>query len=220
MAKAVQAVLFDMDGLMLDTETVSKRAWLEAGQAYGYEITQQLLTETIGVNKKSCEELFYRHFSPDFPFATVHAHSRRVMLRIFEEEGITIKPGLLALLDFLEQQGIPKAVGTSTSKESAVRNLTKVRIIDRFDAMACGDEVENGKPAPDIFLLAAKRLGVKPADCLVLEDSENGIRAAYAAGMRGIMVPDLKQPSREVQGLYYKKVDSLLQVIDEIKALS
>jgi len=122
---------------------------------------------------------------------------------------VPVKDGLLALLDFLDGAGIPKAVATSTERTRALRLLELAGVLNRFDAVVCGDEVARGKPCPDIFLTAAARLGCDPSTCMVLEDSESGLRAAHQAGMLPVLIPDLKMPSAEVRALTFRTFQSL-----------
>lgn len=216
---ALKAVIFDMDGLMLDTERIALIGWKHGAKELGIDISDEFMHKAIGMNKQSMRELYYSAYDDEIPFETLHERSRGKILDIIDKQGIGLKQGLLPLLDYLDITGIRKAVGTSTSSAGARRNLTKAGILDRFEVLACGDEVENGKPAPDIFLLAAKRLNLRPDECIVLEDSENGVRAAYAAGIRVIVVPDIKKPSLEVERLSFAKVASLYEAIDLIDEL-
>ena len=141
------------------------------------------------------------------------------MYEHFDKFGVTFKPGLHELLDFLEAAGLPKAVATSSCRESAMRKLTAGRLVDRFQAIVTGDDVQNGKPAPDIFLAVAEKLSVSPERCLVFEDSENGVLAAHNAGMPAIMIPDAKQPTKEVAALAYKNFPSLADAIPFLQKL-
>jgi HAD superfamily hydrolase (TIGR01509 family) len=129
--------------------------------------------------------------------------------RHIECSGIAVKPGLWPLIELLAAHGVPKAVATSTGKARAIRKLSLAGILPHFDHIVAGDEIANGKPAPDIFLKAAEKLSVDAADCYVLEDSEAGVRAAHSAGMTPILVPDLQQPSDEVRALARRTFVSL-----------
>ena len=134
-------------------------------------------------------------------------------------EGIALKPGLLDLLDWLEARRIPKAVATSTRRDRAQAKLARTALLPRFVALVGGDEVARGKPEPDIFLAAAARLGEAAQHCLVLEDSEPGVRAALAAGMTPIMVPDLHAPSDDLVALEPLILESLAEVPAQLAAL-
>jgi HAD superfamily hydrolase (TIGR01509 family) len=193
-----QAVVFDMDGLMLDTERIYHHAFGVAGAELGYPVPESLLLATTGRTMPDVYRLFADHFGPTFPLETF---KERWFTRWNEEvgrNGIPKKAGLCELLDWLEAQPIPKAVATSTAQEEARFTLRAGGIAGRFELVVSGDQITHGKPAPDIYLLAAQRLGIPPEACVALEDSEAGVLAATAAGMRTILVPDIKRPAPEV----------------------
>ena len=192
---AHSAVIFDMDGLMLDTEMLGQRAWelVAATHCDGFDLA--LCREMIGRNHADCLALLARRYGSSERAASLMRAWVESYDSISAEEAIATKSGLIELLDFLESQRIPKAVATSTRRERAQAKLSRANLLQRFDVLVGGDEVALGKPAPDIFIVAAARLGVAPAACIVLEDSEPGVIAAFAAGMTPIMVPDLHPPS-------------------------
>jgi len=189
------AVIFDMDGLMLDTESLGPQTWREAAANIGVDFDLDLLPSMIGRNYRDCREMLREHYGPAYPVEELTAMCLTVFDAIVAREGIAQKPGLRELLDWLEAENVVCAVATSTRRDRAEAQLTQQGLLARFAALVGGNEVERGKPAPDIFLLAASRIDVAAADCLVLEDSEPGVRAALAAGMMPIMVPDLHRPS-------------------------
>jgi len=193
-----RAVVFDMDGLMLDTERVAHRCWSEAASTIGVAFDTALLPSMIGRNSRDSRQFVLAHYGAGYPVDALMHESRTQFDVIARREGIAVKPGLLALLDWLESISIPRVVATSTRRERARSHLEQCDLMSRFHALVGGDEVEKGKPAPDIFLLAAARLDVVPAECIVLEDSEPGVRGALAAGMIPIMVPDMLAPSEDL----------------------
>lgn len=209
----ITAVIFDMDGLMIDTERMAQFAWQRAGAEFGFTLPDELYLQAVGRTAKATEMLFREGLGPDFPFEAVYTRKQHHLYTAIAQDGIPTKPGLLELLDFVDRQGLTKAVATSTARVLAIKKLTAAALLHRFDTMVCGDEVPNGKPAPDIFLAAAQKLAVAPAQCVVLEDSSAGIKAAHAAGMRAIWIPDLIQPSPEITPLAYQILSDLHQVM-------
>ena len=196
-----RAVIFDMDGLMLDTERLAPAAWSDAARAVGVEFDMTLLPAMVGRNFRDCNALIVERHGDTYPTAELMRAWHVAYDAIVARDGIALKPGLVELLDWLEREDIDKAVATSTRRDRAQAKLAQTGLLQRFTTLVGGDEIARGKPAPDIFLLAAERLAREPGDCLVLEDSEPGVRAALAAGMTPIMVPDLHQPSAELLAL-------------------
>jgi len=192
-----RAVVFDMDGLMLDSERLVRTLWQDAVRRRGYALTDAIHATLIGRREPESEELLRAHFGAAFPLAEIRSEVQDDWHRRVLDHGIPRKPGLDPLLDFLEANAIPKAVATSTARQQALISLGP--LFDRFHATVCGDEVPEGKPAPDIYLRAAERLDVSPSDCLALEDSIAGVTAAERAGMTVIMVPDLVAPPKHVR---------------------
>ena len=192
------AVIFDMDGLMLDTEVLGPQTWRDAAAAVGVDFDLRLLPAMIGRNYRDTRVFLREHYGPDYPVEQLTAACLTSFDAIVAREGIAQKPGLRELLDWLELENVARAVATSTRRDRAVAQLTAQGLFARFATLVGGNEVAQGKPEPDIFLLAAQRLDVAAADCVVLEDSEPGVRAALAAGMMPIMVPDLHGPSESL----------------------
>jgi HAD superfamily hydrolase (TIGR01509 family) len=197
----IAAVLLDMDGLMLDTERLLYAVWQRAMADFGYEASEEVFLASVGTTVQSTNQLLRAAYGPEFPLEATNGRTGDYVWQEVDARGAPLKPGLPALLDYLEAQGIPKAVASSSERATIDRLLGSVGLLPRFAVTVAGDEVARGKPAPDIFLLAASRLGVEPGRCLVLEDSEPGARAAHAAGMAVIIVPDLKSPSDDVARL-------------------
>lgn len=218
-AAAVQAVIFDMDGVILDSQRMATDAWTRAVASLGYCLTEELNLQLIGRNAKDSDAILCAALGGDFPVDAARQTARQFFSELMPERGIPLKPGLEALLDFLEARAVRTAVATSTPRAACVRHLQRAHILERFAAHVCGDEVVQGKPAPDIFLTAARLLGTRPEACVVLEDSFAGIRAAHAAGMIPIMVPDLLPPDEDIRALAYRVVPTLDQARDVIASL-
>lgn len=213
----VKAVIFDMDGLMFDTERLSLEAWIKAGNELGIEIPEELLMSVRGCNYKSAMAQFYKYLGADLDYDDLRGRRTRHFNEEIEKKGLPVKKGLRELLAYLKENGYPVSLGTSSHYEVAMRHLDSVGIKEYFDTYVCGDMVENAKPAPEIFLTAAEKLGVAPADCAVLEDSVNGILAGIAGGFRTVMVPDLMLPPPELEEQLAARCSSLLDVIELLK---
>lgn len=195
------AVIFDMDGLMLDTEPLAARAWTDAAAILGVAFDHAVTARLIGRNFPDCVALIRAHHGEDYPVDALMQAWHGAYDDIVEREGIALKAGLLELLAWLDAEAIPRAVATSTRRTRAQAKLERTALAHRFPTLVGGDEIARGKPAPDIFVAAATLLGIAPAECIVLEDSEPGIRGALAAGMAPILVPDGVAPSRELLAL-------------------
>jgi len=215
--RAITAVICDMDGLMLDTERLAQRAWRRAAAEWDYDLPDDVFLAAVGRTAADTGTIFRANYGADFPFDAMYARKQELLHMLIETEGIPTKPGLFALLDRIEAAGLRKAVATSTARALAEKKLKQAGLLARFETMVCGDEIANGKPEPDIFLAVATALNVPPAQCMVLEDSEAGIRAAHAAGMIPVWVPDLKPPTADARPLAYRVctgLDEVAQLLD------
>jgi HAD superfamily hydrolase (TIGR01509 family) len=211
------AVIFDMDGLLFDTESLWQEALLSAAAEDGRAIPDEVFNQSIGVRRSQCRGLFLAHFGEDFLFDNFHASWRRHFWLIAENK-LALKPGVPELLEGLDQIRLPRAIATSSSRTTVEHHLTSHGLTDRFDELICRGDYEYGKPAPDPFLKAAERLGVEPRQCLALEDSHIGVRSAAAAGMMTVMVPDLLEPTEDICALCILVARDLHQVRDLVLA--
>ncbi len=210
----IGAVLFDMDGLLLDSERLALSILAAAARDLGIDWDEEVGLTMVGRNVADADALLRRHY-PDAPqLGALPAVFRARYDEHIAAQGVALKPGVIALLDLLDRHDTPRAVATSTQRERALRKLTRVDLLRRFHGLVGGDEVETGKPAPDIFLAAAAALEVAPAECLVLEDSNAGVRGALAAGMRVAMVPDMLHPDADLPALGVPILPSLTQVVE------
>jgi HAD superfamily hydrolase (TIGR01509 family) len=193
----IAAILLDMDGTLLDTETVYLQGSIAALNACGYSdgITE-LCHSMIGIPGPDCERMLRDHFGDDLPLDDVNRAFAAHCADTFAA-GLPLKRGAVALLDALDAAKLPKAIVTSSSRSTARQHLRLAGIVDRFDAILTRDDVNRGKPSPDLYLLAARRLGVAPQACLAIEDSNPGVTAAHAAGAITVMVPDIVPPTEE-----------------------
>ncbi|MDD6789013.1 MAG: HAD family phosphatase [Lachnospira sp.] len=213
----IQAVLFDMDGLMVDTERQSDEGWVWACREQNTQMPVWLMNNFKGAPREPCIRMFDDYFRGRIEYWHTRELKNRYVAMLQKKEGIPVKPGLFTLLTFLQQKKIPAVVATSTEHATAERILRQVGAWEYLSGVVFGDQVANGKPAPDIFLLAAKKGGASPTSCIVLEDSINGIKAGAAAGCAVIHVPDTIQISPEVRALTKAVVPSLSVVPDLIQ---
>ncbi|MEJ0064350.1 MAG: HAD family phosphatase [Caulobacteraceae bacterium] len=207
----IRAVVFDMDGLLVDTEALIRDLMIKAALARGAHLPFEVFQRMVGLPDQASNAIARAHFGDDFPLeellADVSANVRAAC-----EVGVALKTGVIELLDHLDAAKIPRAICTSSSHAAVQRTLGPSGIIPRFDAIVASGDYPRGKPNPDPFLTAAARLGVAPQDCLALEDSHNGVRAAHAAGMMTVMVPDLLEPTDEMREKCHAIAESLHHV--------
>ena len=201
-----------MDGLLLDTEPLAARAWSEAAALAGAPFDSALGLRMVGSNLTDCGAMLRAHYPAPYPADAVLGAWHAAYDALCAREGVPVKRGAVEILEWLDTAQVKRAVATSTRRARASAKLAEARLLHRFDALVGGDEVARGKPAPDIYAEAARRLGVAAHECVALEDSEPGVRAALAAGMTVFMVPDLVAPSPELARLGPLVVDSLAEV--------
>lgn len=209
--RTVKAVVFDMDGLLVDTEQVVFEAMTAAAQGFGHEMPFELFKRLVGLPGHVSDEIVLEHFGADFDLAAWRAGVSRHFDAI-AVAGVALKAGVVELLDVLDARALPRAVATSSTRPSVDHSLGQHGLVERFDAIISRELQTRHKPHPDPFLKAAAALGVAPEDCLALEDSHNGVRAAAAAGMMTVMVPDLLDPTEEMQALAVHIVRDLHEV--------
>ena len=211
--RKVKGVLFDMDGVILDTEKLYTRFWCEAAGALGFPMTHEMALGMRSLSREVGERQLKAYLGEAVDYQQVRSKRIEMMSAFIKENGVELKPGIHELLDFLKENGIKTAVATSSPLDRTKEYLSQVGLVDAFDELVSGHMVEHGKPEPDIYLSAASNLGLKPEECLVLEDSPTGLLAAYRAGCIPVMVPDQDQPDDEVKSRSYAVVNSLVDVI-------
>lgn len=194
----VEAALFDMDGLLFDTERLYLEAMREAAAAMGREMSLAFCHSMVGVPALECNAMIQEHYGPEFSVEELRSHYRPIIQDRLKER-IPVKPGAVELLDFLKAQGLPTALATSALRSVAEHHLERAGLRNHFTAISTRDDVVHPKPAPDIYLDAARRLGVAPQRCVAFEDSGIGLTAAHAAGCMAFMVPDMLQPAPEIR---------------------
>ncbi len=215
----IDAAILDMDGLMLDTEALYKAAWQNAASQLGFPLEDSFYFTLVGRTNAAGEIALTERFGSDFPLTHFRERWERLWREQVQASGIPLKPGLVELLEYLAARNIPLAVATSSNQEYAAFSLKAAKLdARRFADIVTGEQVQHGKPSPDIYLEAARRLGVNPARCLAIEDSDAGILSASAAGMIPVMVPDLKAPSPEARRAAFRVLTSLNDVIALLSA--
>ena len=212
----IKAFIFDMDGLILDTERIAFKSYKEALKEYGYDFTEAFFLTLIGTNVKLTKELCLNRYGSWFPFDLLHENHNKITEEYIKKNGVPLKEGVNELIDYLKENDYKIALATSSDREKAEYLLELVKIKDKFDYIICGNDIVNSKPNPEIFLKAAENLKVEPKECIVIEDSKFGVKAAVNAGMKAINVPDMKMPDSEVKSMAFKKFNNLLEVKEYI----
>lgn len=208
----LEAVIFDMDGVLLDTEPLYRTAIYAACEDQGHAMADHVHLSLIGTPKELGDEKLIAHFGNGFDLDRYHATCMEHFARLCAPD-VPLRPGSRELLAYLRRENIPRAVATSTARATARAQLAKAGILDLLDALVTRTDVAMGKPHPETFLKAAEALNARPSNCLALEDSHNGVRAAAAAGMATIMVPDLLLPTAEIEALCVGVHPSLADVL-------
>lgn len=208
-----KVIIFDMDGILFDTERLYLKCWSELG-ATSLENIEEVLKLCIGTNEQKTREILKSHYGEAFDVKAYHNQAKEIFREHIKTQGMPMKKGVYEILAFLKEEGYKIGLASSTRTETVKSELESAHIAHYFDVIVGGDQVKESKPHPEIFLFTCEQLNEKPEEVMVIEDSLNGIRAAHAAGMKPIMVPDLIMPTKEIEALLYKKFESLLGVRD------
>jgi beta-phosphoglucomutase-like phosphatase (HAD superfamily) len=208
-----RAAIFDMDGLLIDSERAIMRAWIAGARELGIELAEEGFAQCVGRAGPESEAILVRLLGGHEAFRAAGEKARALLRKGHaaggDEPVFPLKPGALMLLSALREAQVPCAVASSSRVAEIRHRLGHVGVLEFFSAIAGGDEVTRGKPDPALYLLAATRLDVPPEACIAFEDSENGARAAQAAGIRVVVVPDLRHPHPEVLERSHGVLDSL-----------
>ncbi|WP_455486750.1 HAD family hydrolase [Clostridium sp.] len=207
-----KAVIFDMDGVIFDTEKVYLDIWTEVFEKYGYKMTKELYVTVMGTGRKNVIKTFLENFGDDLPIEKMYEEKDNQLFYRIENQGIPLKEGVKELFSMLKEKDYKIALATSAKKERVEKQIKDKWLKESFDAIVCGDDVEKGKPSPDIFLKAAKEIDVEPENCFVVEDSPAGIKAAFSGGMKGIHVEDLKVADEEILKYCQKNFKNLQEI--------
>lgn len=216
----VKGLIFDMDGLILDTETISNKLLIDIFSKYDINLNEEIISKTIGLEKKKAIKVFEEYLGDNIPIKDIINLHKKVVNDYLEKNGVPIKLGLIELLNYLDEEKIKKVVATSSYRKVAENVLIRANVYNRFDDIICGDEIKESKPSPDIFLKALEKLNLPADEVIVLEDSRMGILAAHRAKIKSIMIPDILPADEETKKLYFKECKSLLDVIHLLKTFN
>lgn len=209
----IKGAVFDMDGLMFDTETLVYNAWQKVMDDHNYKYDFEIFKQTLGKRTVDVKKMYEEMYDNNFVYATMREEANVYFRKAIADFGVPMKKGLINLLEHLKSKGIKIALATSTSSQTTMWIMGLADLKKYFNALVCGNMVTNGKPHPEVFLTAAKELQLDPQDCIALEDSINGIKSAYNAGMKPIMVPDMLEPTDEIKPMLYALCNDLDEVI-------
>ena len=215
----IKAIIFDMDGLMIDSERVTFECYQERLKDMNLTMDEEFYKTLLGKPIKGIYQRFYDVYGNDFPIQNVIQDVHQLMAERFETEGVPVKKGLVELLHYLKDNNYKTIVATSSNRDRVDKILAQAKITEFFDDSICGDEVTKGKPNPEVFLKSCQKLGVNVDEAIVLEDSEAGIQASYDAGIKVICIPDMKYPEKQYEEKTFKILKDLNGVIEYLKNL-
>lgn len=217
MDKQVQAVIFDMDGVIFDSERLVIECWQVIADKYEIPDIVEICMRVQGNNRVETAKRFREKYGNDFPYEIYKNKVTALFRERYGNGKLPLKPGVLEVLTELKRKRVPLALASSTRMDIVKLELEEAHLLPYFDAVLGGDMAPRSKPEPDIFLAAAAALGVVPENCYVLEDSYNGIRAAHRAGMHPVMIPDMQQPTEEIRGLAEVILDNLMEALEYLR---
>lgn len=209
----MKAVVFDMDGVLFDTEAVCMKGWMAVAKANNLPGMEEVFPQCIGLNANDSRQIVMKAYGEDFDYPGFRQQTSDHFRAYIKKNGLPVKPGVEELLSWLTEEEYAVGLASSTKRESVLGLLEQAGLRSRFAAVISGDMVEHSKPRPDIYLMACRELGIAPEQAYAIEDSPNGIRAAHAAGMRPIMVPDMIAPDEEMRRLSFLIRKNLLEVL-------
>ena len=215
-----QAVVFDMDGVIFDTERLVIEFWKEVAKKHNIPNVEHTCIQCLGTNRVRTREIFLENYGADFPYDPYRAEVTELFNTHYKGVPLPTKPGVRELLSYLQEQDIKVGLASSTAQHLVRDEIGTAGLLPYFQTLVCGDMVEHSKPTPDIFLKACEILNADPTKSIAIEDSFNGIRSAHCAGMTPIMVPDQVQPTEEIRTLAFHVMPSLLDVLNWLKTLA
>ncbi len=207
----MQAVIFDMDGTLIDTERVSQASWRRAANDLGATLSEEILHAFVGCSIPNAMQIIDAEYGDPTFTRRLFDHQRDIFMELVESE-LEVKPGAVEAVRDVRERGLYAALATTSGRDYSTANMERFGLMELLCAASFREDVEHHKPAPDVYLLTAKRLGVEPSQCVVVEDSFNGVRAGAAAGMQVVMIPDYNEPTDEIRALCADVVPSLLEL--------
>lgn len=210
--KEIKAIIFDMDGVIFDTERVYLDIWSKVFEKYGYKITKEIYISVMGRGRKKVKEIFLKNFGEDMPIEEMYLEKDAMLFKVIENNEVPMKLGAYDLLKYLKENNYKIALATSAKRDRVKKQIEGAEIKSFFDTVVCGDDIVNSKPNPEIFIRAACNLEVEKENCIVIEDSPAGIEAAYNANIIGFHVEDLKKADENIEKYCYKSFKNLKEV--------
>lgn len=196
-----RAVIFDMDGVIFDSERAVMESWIEVAKKYGLKDIENVVYQCLGVNSTATRQIFCEHFGGDFPYDVYKKEASGLFHSRYGNGKLPLKTGVTELLSWLKEEKYLVGLASSTRQAVVEQEIRDAHLMEFFDRLVCGDMLKKSKPEPDIYLMACESLSVAPREAAAIEDSYNGIRSAYRAGLTPIMVPDMVQPDEEMRRL-------------------
>lgn len=210
----IEGVIFDMDGVLFDTERFYLKIWTEVFKEYGYKMTKEAYVPLMGQGRKNIKRIFRETYGDSMPVEEMYKLKDERLMDAVRKGLVPLKDNAEDVLKYLKEKGYKLALATSSKKDRLTLQLTDDNIKNYFDAIVCGDDVKNTKPDPEIFLKAAEKINVKPSRCLVIEDASSGIKAAYNAGMYSFHVEDLKSADDEIRRYSNRQLKNIKEIMN------
>ena len=212
MDKYLKAVIFDMDGTLVDTEIVWYKAWKIVNQEFSLGLSDEVLRSFIGMPKQTFDEILDQLMPKNIDMKKINDFKKSYYDCYEDVYGISVKPGVIQLLEYLKENKIRMAICTSTFKYRAIPTLKKVGLYNYFELIKTGDDVEKGKPDPEIYIKTLKLLDLNANECIAIEDSAFGVKSATSAHLKTYFVKDIN----DLDGESYKLIEKRLNTVNEL----